>query len=134
MYPKCRFASGSSLGAAYSHGKGVEQDDAKSAEFYEKAAMQGHADSRQNLGNHEGRKGNNDRAVRHFLISAKMGHKLSVEQIKRMFTAGGAINRVFMAGIATNEQCARGLKGYHDSVEETKTHDRDKAKRLDTRK
>ena len=82
--------------------------------------MQGYADSRHNLGNHEGRKGNYDRAVRHFLISSRLGDKLSVEQIKRMF----------MAGAAKKEQYAEALKGYQDSVEETKSHDRDEAKRL----
>ena len=50
--------------------------------------MQGHVESRHNLGCYEGEKGNYDRAVRHFLISAKMGHKDSVEAIKKMFMEG----------------------------------------------
>ena len=67
------------LGHAYYSGKGVEPDETKSAEFFKKAAMQGQAESRHNLGSHEGRKGNHDRALRHFLISAKMGYEDSVE-------------------------------------------------------
>ena len=58
--------------------------------------------------------------MRHFLISAKMGDKDSVEKIKKMF----------MAGLATKEQYAEALKGYQDAVEEMKSHDRDEAKRL----
>jgi len=64
--------------------------------------------------------GNHDRAVRHFLISAKMGLKDSVEVIKEML----------MAGDATKEQYAEALRGYQDAVEEMKSHNRDEAKRL----
>ena len=110
-----------SLGAAHSHGDGVEQDKAKAFEFYRKAAKQGHAEGRHNLGNHEGRKGNHDRAARHFFISASLGLQDSVEMIKKLF----------MAGIVTKEQYAEALKGYQDAVEATKSHDRDEAKRFE---
>jgi len=79
--------------------------------------MQGHAESRHQIGLVEGHKGNHVRAVRHLLISAKMGHEDSVETIKK----------VFMQGNATKEQYAEALKGYQDAVEETKSHDRDEA-------
>ena len=107
------------LGHAYYSGQGVEQDETKSAEFFKKAAMQGHAESRHNLGSHEGRKGNHDCALKHFLISAKMGYEDSVEYIKKLF----------MDGIATKEQYHQALKGYQDAVKETKSHDRDEAKK-----
>ena len=81
--------------------------------------MQGHVESRYDLGYHEAKKGNDDRALRHFLISAKMGDNKSVEAIKQMF----------MAGFAAKEQYAEALKGYQDALEETKSHDRDEAKR-----
>ena len=109
-----------SLGVAYQHGNGVEQDKAKAAEFYKKAAMQGHVASRHNLGNYEGRRGNHDRSVRHLLISAKLGDKDSLENIKLMF----------MGGIATKEQYTEALRGYQDAVEEMRSHDRDEAKRF----
>ncbi|EJK53719.1 hypothetical protein THAOC_26782 [Thalassiosira oceanica] len=107
-------------GNAYRYGEGVEQDMAKAVEFYEKAAMQGHVRARHNLGYVEAKKGNHDRAVRHFLISAKMGYENSIKAIKEMF----------MAGVATKEQYAEALKGYQEAVEEMKSHDRDEAKRL----
>ena len=53
--------------------------------------------------------------MRHFLITAKMGHKSSVENIKR----------IFMGGLATKEQYAEALKGYQDAVDGMKSHDRD---------
>ncbi|EJK44515.1 hypothetical protein THAOC_36937 [Thalassiosira oceanica] len=94
------------LGAAYYFGNGVEKNMAKAVELYEKAAMQGHVQSRCNLGCSEGDKGNHERAVRHWLISAKKGDKVSVDNIKR----------VFMAGLATKEQYAEALKGYQDAM------------------
>ena len=74
------------LGVSYWHGEGVEQDKAKGVHFFEKAAMQGHAESRHQIGLVEGHKGNHVRAVRHLLISAKMGHEDSVETIKKVFS------------------------------------------------
>ena len=65
-------------------------DEEKGIQFWRRAAMQGHVEGRHNLGCDEGRKGNHDRAVRHFLISAKMGYMLSVENIKQRFMAGFA--------------------------------------------
>ena len=108
------------LGNMHRIGEGVEKDEVKAAESYEKAAMQGNARSRHNLGSLEGQKGIHYRAVRHFLISAKMGLKDSIEAITRAFTAGNA----------TKEQFTQALKGYIDAVEEMKSHDRDEAKRL----
>ncbi|EJK75025.1 hypothetical protein THAOC_03266 [Thalassiosira oceanica] len=114
------------LGVAYDRGEGVEgvqmvqKDMAKAVQFYEKAAMQGCPLSRHKLGCIEGQKGNHDRAAKHFLISAKMGYKDSVETVKEMF----------MAGVATKEQYAEALKGYRDAVEEMKSHDRDQASAL----
>ena len=106
------------LGYAYDLGEGVQQDKAKAVEFWTKAAIQGHVIARHNLGCLECQKGNHGCAVRHLLISAKMGYKDSLEEIKK----------AFMARVATKEQYAEALKGYQDAVEEMKSHDRDEAK------
>ena len=58
--------------------------------------------------------------TRHFMISAKMGDKYSVESIKKMF----------MGGVATKEQYTQALKGYQEAFDGMKSHDRDEAKRL----
>ncbi|EJK55204.1 hypothetical protein THAOC_25083, partial [Thalassiosira oceanica] len=102
------------MGVAYYNGMGVQENREKAYEFHTKAAMQGHAASRYNLGCYEGRKGNYDRAVRHLLISSKMGHKESLDTIKQI----------------TKEHYTKALKGYRDAVEEMKSHDRDEAIRL----
>ena len=107
-----------SLGCAYFDGEDVQEDKAKAFEFFTKAAMQGHVPSRHNLGLIEENKGNYGRAVRHFLISAKMGDEDSLEMIKDMF----------MSRRATKEQYTEALRGYQDAVEETKSPQRDEAK------
>ncbi|EJK70303.1 hypothetical protein THAOC_08347, partial [Thalassiosira oceanica] len=108
------------LGNTYHEGEGVQQDEAMAVEFYMKAAMQGQTESRYNLGCFEGEKGSHDRAVRHWLMSAKMGHEDSVQNVKR----------AFKSGFATKEQYAEALRGYQDAMEEMKSHDRDEAKAL----
>ena len=106
------------LGNACYNGEGVERDKVKAAEFYEKAAMQGHARTRHALGCIEVNRGNHDRAARHFLISAKMGLRESVQIIKKDF----------IAGHATKAQYAEALRGYQDAVEETNSPQREEAK------
>ena len=110
------------LGVEHERGGGVQQDMAEAAEFYTKAALKGDVLSRHNLGFIEAEKGNYERAVKHLLISAKMGYEDSLESIKK----------IFMAGLATKGQYAEALKGYQYAVEEMKSHDRDEAKRLES--
>jgi len=77
-------------------------------------------------------KGNYDRSVRHFMISAKMGENNSLEMIKNILMGGMATKE---QQYATKEQYAEALKGYQDAVEETKSRDRDEANAyLDNRK
>ena len=106
------------LGLTYINGDGAEQDVARGVCFFEKAAMLGHWGARHNLGSYEHNNGNYDRAVRHFLISAKMGDKDSLEEIKDTFTRG----------LATKTQYAEALKGYQDALEELKSPEREEAK------
>ena len=108
-----------SLGNLYFSGKGTQKNEAKGLQFWAEAAMQGHVESRWNLGCYEiNEKGNSERAAKHFLISAKMGHVGSVEEIKEMF----------MRGDATKDQYAEALRGYQAAAGEMKSHDRDEAK------
>ena len=108
------------LGTAYYFGNGVQENKAKGAQFWTKAALQGCGAARYIIGIIEGGHGNYDSAVRHFLIAAKMGSKGSVEKIKEMF----------MEGFATKGQYAQALSGYQDAVEESQSQDRDEAKRV----
>ena len=117
------------LGIAYYCGKGVAQDTVKAVQYYKKAAMQGHVQSRNNHGGYEyatesSDKKNFDRAARHFLISAKMGLEDSLGNIKVMS----------IDGLATKEQYTEALRGYQDAVEERRVMRRMMPRGLDTRK
>ena len=92
------------LGVAYRHGDFVTKYVAKGVRFYEKAAMAVHMNARHNLGCYECNRGNYDRAVKHWLISAKMGEKGSLEKIKEGFTRGHA----------TKSHYEEALKGYQE--------------------
>ncbi|EJK74466.1 hypothetical protein THAOC_03855, partial [Thalassiosira oceanica] len=111
------------LGKGYGTGDGFQQDKAKAVEFYKKAAMQGHVESRHNLGCIEAEKGNYSRAVKHLLISAKMGFNESLQAIKQLF----------MRGQATKAQYAEALKGYQDAVDETRVMTGMKPRDLESR-
>ena len=108
------------LGQEYVDGVGVGKDLEAGVRYYEKGAMLGHAGARHNLGFYECDRGSYDRAVRHLLISAKMGYEESLNAIKKLFKEG----------LATKSQYGEALKGYQDALEETKSPDREEAKPL----
>ncbi|EJK76909.1 hypothetical protein THAOC_01300 [Thalassiosira oceanica] len=108
------------LGNVYYTGDGVKEDKPRGVRHWQQAAMKGHAESRHNLGHAEHQKGNYQIAVQHRMISAKMGHERSLNFIKEMFKEGNT----------TKAQYAEALLGYRDAMEETKSHQREEAKRL----
>ena len=61
------------LGVSYYSGLGVEVDKKKAKHYYELAAMNGDVDARHNLGCDEVDAGNYHRAMKHYIISAKLG-------------------------------------------------------------
>ena len=108
------------LGHAYYHGDGVEEDKPRGIHHWQQAAMKGDALGRDNLGVAEHKKGNYDLAVQHYMISAKMGYKKSLDSIKVMFKDGQAIK----------SQYSDALIGYRDAVQEMKSPQREEANRL----
>ena len=109
------------IGIAYYNGNGVERDEKKAVHYWELAAMGRDADARHNLGNAEGRIGNMDRAVKHFMIAAGSGYYDSLENIKRMF----------MNGHATKDDYAKALRVYQAYLVEIKSPQRDEAALFD---
>ncbi|EJK76814.1 hypothetical protein THAOC_01403 [Thalassiosira oceanica] len=108
------------LGAAYYNGDGVQQDKPRGVCNFQEAAMKGGVASRYSLGVAEYDNGNCKLAVRHWMISAKMGDEKSLYAIKEMF----------IDGLASKAQYAEALRGYRDAVEEMKSHQREQAKRI----
>ncbi|EJK69644.1 hypothetical protein THAOC_09076, partial [Thalassiosira oceanica] len=108
------------LGWRYYQGEGVEQDVAEGTRHWHHTAIRGHPESRFVLGIDEWENGNHELAVRHLMISAKMGDDDSLNEIKDMF----------MKGHATKVQYAEALKGYQTALEETKSPQREEAKKI----
>jgi TPR repeat protein len=77
----------------------------------------GHVEARHNLGVIEGRAGNMDRAVKHYMIAAGMGNFKSLETIKLMFKDGHA----------TKDDYAKALRAYQTHLVEIKSPQRDQA-------
>jgi TPR repeat protein len=112
------------LGDSYYFGRGagVEVDKPRGIHHWEQAAMRGNAQSRHNLGYAESMERNNELAVQHYMISAKMGYKESLDAIKRRF----------MEGHATKAQYAEALRGHQDAVGEMRSPHREEAKRTES--
>jgi len=76
------------LGLSYDHGRGVEVDKKKAKHYFELAAMKGNVNARHNLGYIEEEADNTQRACRHMLLAAKVGHEKALEAVKRGFQFG----------------------------------------------
>ena len=105
------------IGCAYHNGRDVARDIRKAAFYWRLAAMRGDAKSRHNLGAKEGRKGNYDRALKHFMIAVEGGNNDSLMMIKQLYTKGRA----------TRDDYAKALKAYQAYLDEIRSDDRDKA-------
>ena len=90
-------------------------DKKKAKHYYELAAMNGSVNARHNLGCVEGQAGNIDRACKHFILSARAGDKLSLDNVKTCF----------MKGIITKDEYANTLRAYQRRHDEMKSGDRD---------
>ena len=107
------------MGFAHYYGEGVAHDEAKDVHYWELGAVQGDVECRHSLAVAEYSSEKDDRAVRHFLIAAKMGNKEWLDFIRKMCADG----------LVTKSQYAEALRGYQDAVEEMKSPQREKATR-----
>ena len=105
------------LGVSYEKGRGVEVNKEKAMHYWELAAMNGDVNARHNLGCVEGRDGNLDRSMKHFILAAKAGYKKSLDAVKEWL----------MYGIVTKDEYANTLRAFQKIQDETKSEMRDKA-------
>jgi len=110
------------IGCAYDAGDGAEIDKKKAKHYYELAAMQGSVKARYNLGFYEAKAGNNDRALKHWMIAAGDGDKMSLKEIKKLYLYGNA---------AAKEDYSSALESYQVYLDEIKSDQRDKAAAAD---
>ena len=104
------------LACLYSNGMGVEVDKNKAKYYYELAAMNGCIQARRQLGGIETQNGNVTRGMKHFLIAARAGSKVSLDGVREGFKAG----RV------TKDEYEEALLAYHKRQNEMKSDVRDK--------
>ena len=109
------------IGRAYDVGQGVERDEKKAAHYYDLAAMRGDVCARHNIGLNEGRAGNMERALKHYMIAVRDGFNESLEKIRRLYTEG----------YATKEDYTGALQLYQEYLGEIKSVHRDKAAAYD---
>ena len=110
------------LSVLYSEGKGVEKDEQKDIYHTEEAAIAGHPYARFHLGAYEARNGRVNRAVKHFIIAANLGHDQSITALKDCYRDGDV----------SKEDFASALRAHHAAVKAMKSPHRDEAARADT--
>jgi tetratricopeptide (TPR) repeat protein len=106
-----------SLGFMYRMGRGVEKDKKKEVYHSEQAAVRGHASARYSLGCEEANNGRFERAKKHWIIAANLGHDGSLKMLRRLYTEGHA----------SKEDYANALRANQAAVDATKSVDREKA-------
>ena len=70
------------LSVMYYKGEGVETDEKKRVFHLEEAAIAGHPNARFSLGVFEWIDDRTERAMKHFIIAANLGHDESVKELK----------------------------------------------------
>ena len=111
------------LGIVYGNGMGVDVDEEKAKHYWELAAMNGNVKARHNLGALEGRTGNSQRAMKHFILAARAGLDEALDTVKLRF----------MNGIVTKDEYANTLRAYQKSKDEMKSEARDKVEAIISR-
>ena len=101
----------------YQLGKGVEKDRKKEVYHLEKAAIAGHPIGRYNLGCAEFDDGSIERAVKHFIIAANLGHNGAMK----------ALQELHADGYVSKEDFATALRGHQAAVDATKSPQRREA-------
>jgi TPR repeat protein len=102
------------LAGFYHRELGVEKDEEKEIRHLEEAAIGGHPLARQNLGSHEWKNGNIERAVKHRIIAATQGCD---DSMKSLMIA-------FRKGHLSKEQLDATLRAHHAAVNATKSPQR----------
>ena len=105
------------LSCLYKDGEGVEMDEKKEVHHLEQAAIGGHLGARHNLGAIEWNNGRYERAIRHYIIAANLGHVKSLEEVKDMYRDG----------LVSKDDFASTLRAHHAAVDAMKSPQREAA-------
>ena len=95
------------LSVMYREGEDIEKDEEMESYHLEQTVIAGHPDARYNLGCHEGERGRFDRAVKHFIIAANLGHDGSLKALKQCYVNGQLSKEDFAAALREAPSCRR---------------------------
>eukprot|EP00985_Skeletonema_marinoi_P017703 scaffold9773_cov151-Skeletonema_marinoi.AAC.2 len=109
------------LSCLYRKGHGVEKDRKKEVYHLEQAAIGGHPNARYNLGCQEEENGRMDRAMKHWIIAAALGHDGSLDALKDSFKDG----------LLSKEDFAAALRAHQAAIDATKSPQREEAEKLE---
>ena len=98
------------LSIMYQDGEGVEKDEKKELYHLEEAAIAGHPSARNNLGCHEGRNGRIERAVKHLIIAANLGHENAMKTLKECYKDGDVSKEDFAAALLAHHAAVTAMK------------------------
>ena len=105
------------LANAYENGEGVERDTKKAKHYWELAAMGGEVEARYALGVNECNAGSMNRAMKHWMIAAGVGHDDSLTNIREGF----------LRGLVTKDDFEKALRAHKDAKDAMKSEQRDAA-------
>jgi tetratricopeptide (TPR) repeat protein len=105
------------LSIMYGEGEGVRKNLKKKVYHLEEATIGGHPIARHNLACYEAKNGSEDRAVKHFVIAAKLGFDEALEMVKENFRLE----------FVSKEDYAAALRGHQAAVDATKSKQREEA-------
>ncbi|KAL7529420.1 hypothetical protein ACHAXR_005123 [Thalassiosira sp. AJA248-18] len=109
------------IAEAYFNGEDVEKDF---IHHWELAAMGGHVGARYNLGILEENEGDMNRALKHFMILAELGHNESLQKIQNGFSDGH---------VTEDEFFEKTLRAHKESTDEMQSDQRDAARQYNPR-
>ncbi len=107
----------------YEGGEGVEKDMKKAVYHMEESAIGGDPGARYNLGQYEVENGRYDRAMKHWIIAAKLGYDEALDVVKENFRRG----------FVSKEDYAAALRGHQAAVDATKSAQREEGYALSKR-
>ena len=103
------------LSIMYMNGEGVEKDEKKELYHLEEAVIRGHPAARFSLANWEWEDGKIERAVKHFIIAANLGHECAMIALKQCYKDG----------LVSKDDFAAALRAHHAAVKATKSPERE---------
>jgi len=98
------------LSLMYCNGQGVKKDKKEEVYHLEQAAIGGHTNGRCNLGAYEWNIGRWERAVKHYVIAAKLGHDVSLRRVRENYTAGLVSKEDFAAALRAHQAFVDAMK------------------------